>query len=262
MTKAQHWKFYAKPLIIILVLISLPIAILLAARGSANNISRDLVGQKVISTNEKDVWTFSQGEPLKYTILKQRFSGSNKNKTLYYTLFVETRHFPNAAGMKRAGGIIELRYSSSLMNNEMILSSVTPVDFKVMPMSTEDMKLLEELDMFWEEFQIAVVNNYREKVVNSIEYPFTGKFFGQIADKYELQKNYDKIFAEDVRGGIQNSMLTPITKPKGKPFIIDKDEYIQQIDFNFNIEKDGFNYFLVVKRIGNQFKIVRFQEFL
>ena len=72
--------------------------------------------------------------------------------------------------------------------------------------------------------------------------------------------NYDNIFTDDVKSAIQNSMLSPITKPKGKQFFIDKDEFIQQIDFNNGIERENFKNYFVVKRIDNQFKIVRIQE--
>ena len=262
MTQTKGRKYYTYRMIILLFLLSVSCFSIFAAQGSANNISRELIGQNVASTNEKSIWTFRQGEPLKYTILKQRFSGSNKNKSLYYTLYVETRSLPDKDSMKRAGGIIELRYGTNLTNNTMTLSSVTPVDFKVMPMNNDEMKLLEELDIFWEEFQIAVINNYREKVLSSIQFPFTGKFFGQYSDKYELMKNYDEIFSDDVKSAVQYSILTPITKPKGKAFAIDKDEYIQQVDYNSNVERDGYKYFFVVKRIENKFKIVRLQEFL
>jgi hypothetical protein len=230
--------------------------------GTINNIQNDLDGKKVNSSNNKHIWLFNQDQPLKYVILKKRSAGSNKNKNVYLNLFVETRQKPSNDSMMRAEGTIELRYSTNLTDNYLYLDGISPIDFRVLNMSIEESTLLDELNLFWEEFQIALINNYKEKISNSINYPLIGRYFPMCNDKSDLLKNYNLIFSDDVKEAIKNSILTPIPKAKGKEFSISKDEYIQTIDYNHLIEKDNFNYFFIVKRFENKFKIARIQEYL
>ncbi len=256
--------FLKKPYLILIAMIAICASVigLSLSFGTINNIHNDLNGKKVNSSNNKHFWIFNQSQPLKYVILKRRSAGSNKNKNVYLNLYVESRQNPSSDSLMRAEGTLELRYSTNLTDNYLYLDGITPIDFRVLKMSLEESNLLDELNLFWEEFQIALINNYKEKISNSINYPLIGKYFPICKDKSDLFKNYNIIFSEDVKEAIKNSILSPIPKAKGKEFSISKDEYIQTIDYNHMIEKDNFNYFFIVKRIDDKFKIVRIQEYL
>ena len=228
--------------------------------GSIHNIQGDLNGKKVNSTNNKYEWQFKQDQPLKFVILKKRSSGTNKNKNVFITLLVQSRQNSANDSIYRAEGTIELRYTTNLSSNNLYLDGITPIDFRIISMTKDENLIYDELDLFWEEFQIAVINEYKEKISSMINYPLTGKYFQTCNNKSELFQNFKTIFSDDVRAAVKNSILSAIPKPKGKEFSIYKDEFIQTIDLTHQIEKDNFTYQIVVKRIDNKFKVIRFQE--
>lgn len=257
------WKYFKKKKLLLFFIIIISSAISLSLTfGTNNNIQNDLNGKTIRSSNNKHSWTFNQNQSIKYVIQKKRSAGSNKNKNIYTTIYIEARQNQVNDSLKRAEGTVELRYSTSLTDNYLFLDGIIPIDFRVISMSKEELALLDELDLFWEEFQIALINNYREVISNSINYPFTGKYFPTCNNKSELFANFNLIFSDDVKLSVKNSILSPIPKSKGKEFNIEKDEYIQTIDYNHPIVRDNFNYFIIVKRIENKFKVVRIQEYL
>lgn len=224
----------------------------------SDKIVNDLIGQEIKTTNEEINWTFKNGDQIKYVVLSQRTTGHKNFKRIDYNVFLMTRHNDiKTAERFRAEGLLKLVYKRSRSRNHNYLSQVVQLGFQVYPINEKENTFLDELDIFWSDFQSSVNMNYKDKVANMFQYPFSTKYFGIYNSSAEMIKKWDNLFTEKLKDAVTYSILTPEKKSKGKEFNIIKDNYIMMCHHEHRIIIDGFYNLFVVKRIDDKFKIVR-----
>ncbi len=223
-------------------------------------LKTDLIGNSVQSTDEEQYWTFRNGEPLEYALLEKKSIGVQKAKRLYTTIYIRTRNKENEPKRQFAEGIIEIVYMKSRSGSSYFISHINQLGFKIKELTPEIEIELNELENFWKEFRYSVAYDIKEKVADMIEYPLATPHFGIYPDKEKLLKNYDTFFNTVIKTSIENSILVPAEKPKGKSFDYSNDEYEQLSDYESAlIFGDNIQYF-VVKKVNGRFKVTGVRE--
>jgi hypothetical protein len=244
-----------------IIFISAVLFINFAGLGNKDDkIYLDLIGNSVQSTDEEQYWTFRNGEPLEYAILERKLLGTQKAKRLYTTIYVRTRSNTNTEKKQYAEGIVEIVYMKSRSGSNYYVSHINQLGFKILPLTPEIESSIAEMEEFWREFSYSVCYDNKEKVAEMIEFPFSTARFGNYGNKESLLKNYENVFRNEIKISVENSILVPSEKPKGRIFDFTTDEYNQLSNYDSQMLFDEHLQYFVAKKINGKFKVIALRE--